>query len=210
MDSPRFIVHEPAMDGKGVMPVTEISLHLLDMLENSAKAGATKVRVFVGEDDEGENLFLEVEDDGRGMSPDEVSRAFDPFFTTTPGKKVGLGLALLRSTAEAAGGSVHVRSLPGKGAVVTATFKLRSVDRPPLGDIPGTLETFLVCHPGIELDFTWRTRKGSLHANTRQEIPLPGRRSLDVVTAFTEKISAGMKDAGFQPDGGGFDIEIKT
>ncbi|HHY35983.1 MAG TPA: ATP-binding protein [Firmicutes bacterium] len=190
--------------------MTEISLHLLDVLENSAKAGATRVRVFLGEDDEGENLILEVEDDGRGMSPDEVSRAFDPFFTTTPGKKVGLGLALLRSTAEAAGGRVRVQSASGKGTVVTATFKLRSVDRPPLGDVPGTLETFMICHPGIELDFTWKTRKGSFHVNSRQEIPPCSRGSLAAVTALTEKLSARMKDAGFQPDQGGFDIEIKA
>ncbi|MBE3519377.1 MAG: ATP-binding protein [Firmicutes bacterium] len=190
--------------------MTEISLHLLDVLENSAKAGASRVRVFLGEDGEGENLILEVEDDGRGMSPDEASRALDPFFTTTPGKKVGLGLALLRSTAEAAGGSVRVRSVPGNGTVVTATFRLRSVDRPPLGDIPGTLQTFVMCHPGIELDFTWKTRKGSFHANTRQQIPPGDRGSLDAVVAFAEKLSAGMKQAGFEPDKGGFDVEIKT
>jgi anti-sigma regulatory factor (Ser/Thr protein kinase) len=190
--------------------MTEIALHLLDMLENSAKAGATSVRVFLEEDDEEGNLVLEVRDDGRGMSAGEVSRALEPFFTTAPGKRAGMGLALLRGSAEAAGGGVSIRSSPGKGTVVRATFKMRSVDRPPVGDVPGTIEAFLACHPGMDLDFTWKTRSGTFRLTTRDGIP-PGETDwLDRVTCFAGKLAKGLKDAGFEPDKGGFEIEVET
>lgn len=189
--------------------MTEISLHLLDLLENSARAGAGTVRIFLAEDAERGELVMQVEDDGPGMTADEVSKALDPFFTTVPGKRVGLGLALLRGTVEAAGGSVNLGVLSGKGLVVSATFKINSPDRPPLGDVPGTIEAFLACHPGMNLSLTWNSRPGKVYSAEWRGVSRGGD-WVDRLAEFAEKLADGMRRAGFRPDGGGFEVEIET
>ena len=62
----------------------------------------------------GQDFFLRVVDDGAGM--EEARRcAGDPFFTTKPGRRIGLGLALLRQTAEELGGTFWFSSSRRKG-----------------------------------------------------------------------------------------------
>jgi signal transduction histidine kinase len=66
---------------------------------------------------EGEELLLEVIDNGQGMSPEQLPRVFDPFFTTKePGKGTGLGLAIVARIAESCGGKIAVQSELGKGS----------------------------------------------------------------------------------------------
>ena len=67
--------------------------------------------------------WLDVTDDGTGMSPETMKRVFDPFFTTRPvgeGRGTGLGLSISHAIATAHGGTLTVRSEPGKGS----TFRL--------------------------------------------------------------------------------------
>ena len=99
----------------------ELSLHILDIVENSVSAGATLVEIRI-EYRFGEKpwLTITVRDNGRGMSPEVAGRVSDPFYTTRTTRKVGLGTALFRQTAELAGGSFRVWSEPGKGTEVTA------------------------------------------------------------------------------------------
>lgn len=190
--------------------MTEISLHLLDLLENSARAGARNVRVVLEEDPERAEMVLRVEDDGSGMTAGEVERALDPFYTTVPGKKVGLGLALLRSTAEAAGGTVSIRSAPGEGTVVSATFKTDSLDRPPLGDVPGTLEAFLACHPEVVLVITWKSGSGEAYSATWPGASAAEGNYLFGLSRFREQVDRAMRQAGFERDKGGFVIEVEA
>jgi hypothetical protein len=127
----------------------DLSLHLLDLLENSIVAGATTVWVRLAELPAENLLELVVEDDGRGMQSPE--RALDPFFTTKGGKRTGLGLPLLAANTKLAGGNLTLgRSVHG-GLEVRATFQLGHVDRIPLGDIPGTLSMIACTHPELEI-----------------------------------------------------------
>jgi hypothetical protein len=86
-------------------------------------------------------------------------RALDPFFTTRKTRRVGLGLSLFREAARATGGDLVVRSQPGRGTRVHATFGYRHIDRKPIGDIAATLETLIATHPDIR--FRLRQRKNA-------------------------------------------------
>jgi signal transduction histidine kinase len=95
---------------------------LLNLLVNSAKAGAQRVEV-AGRA-EGGRPVLEVIDDGRGLPTEAAARLFEPFFTTSgPSEGTGLGLALCFATMERFGGSIEARSGEGgRGAVFTLRF----------------------------------------------------------------------------------------
>ncbi len=128
----------------------DLSLYLLDILENSVRAGATVVATAIDADRAGDELSLRVEDDGPGL-PVAPEQALDPFFTTKSHKKTGLGLSLFRQAAEAAGGGLTVgRSDELGGVAVRAWMRLSDVDRPPLGDVAASLATMIVTNPGIE------------------------------------------------------------
>ena len=69
---------------------------------------------------------LEVEDTGSGIPPENLGRLFDPAFTTkTAGKGTGLGLWIVRTLAEQAGGSVSVASQLGRGTTVALELPIR-------------------------------------------------------------------------------------
>jgi Histidine kinase-, DNA gyrase B-, and HSP90-like ATPase len=128
----------------------DLSLYLLDILENSVRAGATVIATTIDADRARDALTIWVEDDGPGL-PVEPERALDPFFTTKADKKTGLGLSLFRQAAEAARGGLTVgRSNALGGVSVTARMSLTDVDRPPLGDMAASIATMVVTNPEIE------------------------------------------------------------
>jgi DNA mismatch repair ATPase MutL len=139
----------------------DLSLHILDVAENSIEANARRVAIRVEELVSKDRLVLEIVDNGRGMSPEEVSRALDPFFTTKKAKRVGLGLPLLAQAARATGGKATVRSIPGRGTKVRATFRLSHIDLQPLGDVAETLTVLMVAHPEVRFRYTHKTEAGS-------------------------------------------------
>ncbi|MCK5572662.1 MAG: ATP-binding protein, partial [Bacteroidetes bacterium] len=85
-----------------------MSLHILDIAENSIHAGARNVVIRLVEDTRNSVLRLQIEDDGKGMDNESVKNAADPFFTTKQGKEFGLGLALLSQASKQAGGDMRV------------------------------------------------------------------------------------------------------
>ncbi len=134
----------------------ELSLHILDVLENAIEAGATRITLTIEEDSARDRLAFTAQDNGKGMPPDLAARVLDPFVTTRQTRHVGLGLPLLAAAAERAGGQVSIHSAPGAGTTVTATFQLRSWDRAPLGDLPGTLLAVLSSQRAVELAYVHR------------------------------------------------------
>jgi len=128
--------------------IADLAMHIADLVENALRARAREVRVVVRRS--GEHLYLEVADDGGGMDPHTLQRACDPFFSTKPGAKVGLGLPLLKQTAEALGGTCGLESSPGLGTRVWVNLPWGHPDRPPLGDLVGTLVPLVVTSPGVE------------------------------------------------------------
>ena len=117
----------------------ELSLHILDVVQNSIEAGATLIRVVIDEDLAEDRLTITVQDNGRGMSKDQLARVFDPFYTTRSTRHVGLGIPLFQAAAERCNGNLTVTSQVGAGTTLQATFQHSHLDRAPLGDIEGTL-----------------------------------------------------------------------
>ncbi|MCL2084009.1 MAG: ATP-binding protein [Oscillospiraceae bacterium] len=136
--------------------MTELSLYVLDIVQNSVTAGAS--RIDVGLEESGGDLTFTVRDDGRGMSRELLGRALDPFTTTRTTRKVGLGLPFLKQLAEQTGGSLALESEPGAGTTLTAVFGARHIDMPPMGDWAGTVTTLVQGSPDIR--FTFRRSGG--------------------------------------------------
>ena len=118
--------------------MTEISLNILDVAENSVKAGASLTEIAVTANFKANALTVTIRDNGCGMTPEQVNRVTDPFYTTRTTRKVGLGVPFFKEAAEQTGGSFCITSAPGAGTTVTAVFVLNSIDRMPLGDICDT------------------------------------------------------------------------
>ncbi len=152
----------------------DLSLHILDVAENSLAAGATRIRIVIVEDSAADLLTVEIADNGRGMSAREVERAVDPFYTTRTTRRVGLGLPLLDAAARAAGGTMEVRSAPGEGTVVLATFQLSHIDRKPLGNMAETIAGVIAAQPWLELTYR-HDRDGKSLLFTTEDV----RRRLD-------------------------------
>jgi hypothetical protein len=134
--------------------VLELALHILDIVENSVRAGATRVRILIREITAKDLFLMRITDNGSGMTPEDRQRALDPFYTTKKVRRVGLGLPMLSDATERTGGRMTLRSKPGTGTVVEAEFGLSHLDRQPMGDIASTLIAIVVGTPGS--DFTYR------------------------------------------------------
>jgi len=134
----------------------DLSLHILDVVENSTRAGARRVEILVVEDEAADVLRLEIADDGAGMEESMLEKAASPFVTTKTGKRIGLGLPLLAQAAREAEGDFEASSEAGTGTRIVATFRHSHPDRKPLGDIASTLETLVGGHPGIEFRYEHR------------------------------------------------------
>ena len=133
----------------------ELSDNIMDIAQNSISAGAvlTEVHVKVSHAD---NLITFVfKDDGCGMSEELVKSVIEPFTTTRKTRKVGLGLPLLKQTAEMTGGAMGIQSTVGVGTTVTATFGLDHIDRPPMGDVAGAWFSLVVMNPEKDFLFTY-------------------------------------------------------
>jgi len=133
--------------------MADISLHVLDIAENSIRANARNVNITITENKKDNLLTLTFEDDGEGMDDKTKTYAVNPFFTTKKGKKVGLGLSFLSHSAEEAGGAMKIESEPGKGTKITATFKLGHIDRRPFGNLNETIKCLKITHPEINIAF---------------------------------------------------------
>jgi anti-sigma regulatory factor (Ser/Thr protein kinase) len=147
-------------DGRAILgggrPMEDLSLHILDIAQNSLEAGADTIMIEISEDAEKNLLVIEVRDDGYGMGPETLAQAADPFFTTRSTRRIGMGLSLLTAAARAAGGSVVIESSPGHGTCVKASFEYGNIDRAPLGDIETTLMVLLAGQPGKSIQFRHR------------------------------------------------------
>lgn len=146
----------------------DLSLHILDVVQNSIRAKAALIGIGITECPEKNQLIITITDDGSGMSPEQLQRAADPFYTSRTTRKVGLGLALFKQNAEMSGGMFRLESELGKGTKVTATFELNHLDRPAMGDLTGTL-LLLICASG-EPDYVFKhqTPSGVFELDTRE------------------------------------------
>lgn len=146
----------------------ELSLNVLDIAQNSVRAGATLIGITVDEQILDDTLTITVSDDGCGMTAEQARRVADPFFTTRTTRKVGLGVPFFKMDAEMTGGDFAIDTAPGKGTTVRARFGYSHIDRMPLGDMAATVSSLIQCNPDIDFVYTHRRNERSSTADTRE------------------------------------------
>ena len=132
----------------------DISLHILDIVQNSISANATMIEIGI-EESQAENTYtVSIKDNGKGMTPEMTKKVSDPYVTSRTTRKVGLGLPLLMLNAERTGGHLSITSDLGKGTEVEALFVYNNIDRIPLGDMAGTIVLLASANPLIEFVYS--------------------------------------------------------
>lgn len=175
----------------------DLSLHILDIAENSVAAGASRLSIAVNENERRDILTIIVSDDGRGMSPEEMERALDPFYTTK-GKATGLGLPFLAMAAEQSGGRLRLASTPGAGTRVVARFRHGHVDRPPLTKMAETVMMLVFGHPEVAIRFRQRRNGRDFRFDSRRFVAPGGGTavSASAVAAVREALANGLRSIG--------------
>jgi hypothetical protein len=132
----------------------ELSLHILDIAENSVAAGADCIQILINENRRDDLLTVAVTDNGRGMPADKLKNPTDPFITSRTTRRVGMGLSLLAAAAQRCDGKLEIKAEAGRGTRVAATFRYSHIDRAPVGDMAATITTLIMGNPKI--DFVYR------------------------------------------------------
>ncbi len=156
----------------------ELSLHILDIIQNSIKAGADNIEVLVDEDKENNLLTIEIIDDGCGMSEEFLKKVRDPFVTTRTTRKTGLGISLFEAAAIQCGGGLDLTSELGKGTKFKIWFEYDNIDRAPLGDMAATMVTAVSGSPDIRFLYKHKINNSEFVFDTKEvkeilgEVPL--------------------------------------
>jgi len=171
----------------------ELADNILDIAQNSISAKASLVEIDITVDHSRDVVSLRFADDGCGMSAEMAQAVCDPFTTTRKTRKVGLGLPLLKMTAQATGGEFAIESQIGKGTTVSVSFGLSHIDRPPMGDVPGSLFTLVLMNPQTDFLFIY-DYDGKRFAFDTREI----KEAVAPIPIDNPEISAWIKDCLYQ------------
>lgn len=159
----------------------DLSLHILDIVENATNAGATLVSVSIEEDSKKDLLEITIKDNGSGMDAQSLNGIRDPFFTSRSTRRVGLGVPLLEAAAREAGGHLRVDSQPGRGTKVRATFQAGHIDRKPLGDMGATLISLIMGNPQVDFVYESNLNGKNTSLDTRSI-----KKEIEEVTTITD------------------------
>lgn len=163
----------------------EISLHILDLAQNSIRAGAKNIVIRVLEDSAADTFVVSIADDGCGMAPEMVKAVQNPFVTTRTTRKVGLGIPLFAAGCENCEGSFRLESEPGRGTRLTGTYRRTHIDRPPLGGIADTVAILISANPALHFRYEHK-RDGRAYALDTEEL----RRILGEIPLNAPEITA--------------------
>jgi hypothetical protein len=167
----------------------DLALHILDILQNSVTAGATRIELEIDEIPEKDIYSVKFTDNGKGMDASMIQQVTDPFFTTRTTRKVGLGIPLLKQNAERTGGNLMINSFPGKGTEVEARFGYDHIDRLPTGDVAGTMALTVSSYPAIDFIYSHKTPEGTFIFDTKEI-----KETLEDVPISNPQVIAFMKD----------------
>ncbi len=174
----------------------DLSLHILDLIENSIRAKARTVVVRIVVDQASDVLKLAIEDDGKGLGDVSPQAAANPFYTTKSGKKTGLGLSLLKAAAQRAGGDMTIGRSPLGGVAVEATMQYSHIDRTPMGNLADTFAAVACTNQQLDLrlDLRCGTKEFSLSS---ADVVAKCQGTLEVANAVCEQIKAGLSSREF-------------
>ena len=181
----------------------DLSLHILDIAQNSITAGAKRLDLELAE--EGGRIVLTVADDGSGMAPELLARVSDPFTTTRTTRKVGLGVPFFKLSAELTGGSFRIQSREGEGTSLRAEYCYDHIDMLPLGDMASTMTTLISVNPDIDFVYAFDCDGCSFEMDTRAIRELMGEVPINAaeVLAFIRDFITGNQAEADHPETGG-------
>jgi anti-sigma regulatory factor (Ser/Thr protein kinase) len=149
--------------------VEDLSLHILDIIENSIAAAATRIEIEIEEQTAKNRLIINIKDNGKGMDRETLTKALDPFYTTKKTRSVGLGLSMLSQAAHEADGVFDIQSERGKGTSIHAEFVYDHIDRKPLGNMADTIVACLVSlRPQTDLRYCHRKNDNEFSFDTEE------------------------------------------
>ncbi|MDO9510211.1 MAG: ATP-binding protein [Bacteroidales bacterium] len=146
----------------------ELSLYILDIVNNSTRANATAVEIIVHENEENDRLYININDNGSGIPATELVKVCDPYYTSRKTRKVGMGIPLLRMSAEACEGVLSISSEVGTGTQLHVSYQLSHIDRPAMGDIAGVLYLLTTTCDNCEFNYIHHTSAGEFLYNSRE------------------------------------------
>lgn len=167
----------------------DLSLHILDIAHNSIRAKATQIHIRIIEKKSIDQLTILIEDNGSGMSKEQIQSLSDPFYTTRTTRKAGLGIPLLQQRAEECNGSLLVESKLGEGTRIIVKFQRSHIDLPELGDIAGVISGISSSNPPIQFMFDFQSDKVDFHFNTEEIVE-----ALDGISINTPEVEMFMKE----------------
>lgn len=177
----------------------ELSLHVYDLMENSTAANAKDITLTITDSIVRNDFHFVIEDNGKGMSPEFMAKVTDPYTTTRTTRKVGLGLPLIKMNTENCGGGMKLESEVGKGTRLEFWFLHNHWDRPPMGDLAGTLVMLLSQHEDIHFIFRYITDQGDFELDTAEVKEVLGGMSMNdiaIIRYLKEMITENLKEIG--------------
>jgi Histidine kinase-, DNA gyrase B-, and HSP90-like ATPase len=148
--------------------MTELSLNVLDVVQNSIRANADFIQIRVEIDRGQDTLAIVISDNGHGMTSEQIAKAEDPFYTTRTTRSVGFGVPFFKYAAEVTGGEFRIDSKPGRGTKVIAIFVLSHIDRMPLGDMTSTIHALITLNTTIDFLYIYKVDEKSFTLDTRK------------------------------------------
>ena len=167
----------------------ELAMHVYDLMENSTAANSTEVKLTI-RDSLKDNIYaFTIEDNGKGMTPEFMAKVTDPYTTSRTTRKVGLGLPLIKMNTENCGGGMKLQNEVGKGTRLDFWFQHNHWDRPPMGDLAGTIVMLCAAHEDIHIIYKHITDEGEFVFDT-DEI----HEALDGMSMNDVKVMGWLKD----------------
>lgn len=146
----------------------DISLHILDVVENSIRAHAKNIKIVINEDIAGDLLVIAIEDDGEGMEKELLEKVQDPFMTTKTTSRVGLGIPLFADAARMSNGDFKIFSTKDQGTKMCATFQHSHIDRKPWGQMSQTILTLIAGNPTLDFSYIHKKQGFYYHLDTKE------------------------------------------
>lgn len=175
----------------------ELSLHIIDIVQNSIAAGANLIQINIVEDLTTDIFSIEVIDNGSGMDKEYAEKIKDPFITHRTSRKVGLGVPLLYATSKRCNGDLQIESEKGKGTKIFAYLKHSHIDRAPLGSMADTMEILIMCNPEVDFQYNHTFNEKEFRFDTKEikktlgSIPI---NELEVIIWIKEYIYEGLSN----------------
>lgn len=175
----------------------ELSLHILDITQNSITAQATLVVLEICESDPDNQLIISIKDNGKGIEKEQIDQILDPFVTSRTTRKVGLGLPLFKAAADQCGGHFEIESQVGVGTRVRAEFEKDHIDRVPLGNMADTVMTMVMSFGPVDLVYTHTYNQETFNFDTRQlkeALETNDLNEVEILTWIRETVSEGLEN----------------